>query len=135
MTTKIPPYFQSGNIDAYSDRKEKFHRDAKKILAELAAEIGIDLANYDIRSNLGGAAVSGEVTLHSDNLYIQMYEASVGKRGVQIMYRSCAHRRDYTGDQNNYWEIPATLNIPAQRNAFILACKKLIATRKLKAAA
>lgn len=139
MSTKIPPYFASGNINANSkegaERKEKFHRDAAKILGELALEIGIEAGRFDVRSNLGGQAVSGEVTMHADNLYIQMFESTVGKPGIQVLYRSCAHRRDYSGDQNNYWSTPATLNIPAQRNAFIHACRKLIENRKLKSAA
>lgn len=52
-----------------------------------------------MRSNAAGPAVSGEVTLHSDELYVQV---SCNGGGGEVMYRRCRRRRDYTGERNNY---------------------------------
>jgi len=62
-------------INAYSTsghkRKEKYHRMARKQLHKLAQQLDLDPGDYEIRSNKGGVAVCGEVTLHTDTLYIK----------------------------------------------------------------
>lgn len=133
MATKIPAYFASGHINANTtagaERKRNFHRDAPKILAELADEIGLEKSSYEIKSNLGGQAVSGEVILHGEGIYIKMFESAVGTPGIQMQYRSCKGRRDMTGGPNQAWPTPTTLNIPAMRGNFIRACKNLLGTQ------
>ena len=76
--------------------KEQFHRHARKFLRLLAEDIGLSSVDYDLRSNKGGPAVSGEVTLHSDRLYIQISHFGV----TDILLRSCNGRHDYTGGKN-----------------------------------
>ena len=53
------------------DAKEAFHRTARRQLKLLAAALGLPTGGFDLRSNKGGIAVSGEVTLHADHLYVQ----------------------------------------------------------------
>lgn len=126
----IPAYFAKPGINSYSDegheRKEKFHRDGKKILKQLALEIGLQPGTYEIRGNKGGIAVSGEVTLHADHLYVQMYESCIGSGGIEIMYRSCGSQKDYCGDANNFVKGARELNEPIRRAAFIAKCRALI---------
>lgn len=70
------------------DVKAAFHTAARAFLKGL----GIP---GDIRSNKGGPAVSGEVTLHGDSVYIQLSADS-----EWFFFRTCKGRKDYTGGRN-----------------------------------
>lgn len=83
------------------DYKAKFHSNGKTLLRALAKELELPAKSYDVRSNMGGIAVSGEITLHAENIYIQISE-SFCSRGVDFLVRSCKGRRDYTGGCNNF---------------------------------
>ena len=84
------------------DAKKAFHSAAKKYLKRLRAELGTEYGEADpIRSNKGGIAVSGEVTLHFDGLYVQVSQSFMGDRGI-VMFRSCLSRKDYSGGTNNF---------------------------------
>lgn len=107
------------------ESKAKFHADGKKFLKALAAEIGVT-GKCDIRSNLGGGAVLGEVTLHADSIYIQLFE--FGQPGVRIMYRSCEGRKDYTGGNNMYVDLTDLQSKPEVLDRFIA-----VSTRMAKA--
>jgi hypothetical protein len=80
--------------------KAAFHSESKKVLRALAKALKLEKGQFDLRSNMGGIAVSGEVTLHSDNLYIQFQQSVLG--GTQFMWRTCKGRKDYTGGQNQW---------------------------------
>lgn len=81
-------------------RKKAFHKEGKKFLEKIAKDLGLLKGDYDLRSNLAGMAVSGEVTLHTDTFYLQLSE-SLMYRGVSLLHRSCKGRKDYCGGQNN----------------------------------
>lgn len=87
--------------------KKLFHSEAKRCLRNLADALGYDRCDYDLRSNIAGPAVSGEVTLHSDEIYVQVGCTGYGNG---VMYRRCNGRRDYTGDRNNHVGIAALAN-------------------------
>jgi hypothetical protein len=74
--------------------KRLFHTHARRQLLALAAALGFAPCAFDLRSNRGGIAVSGEVTLHADRLALGAYSG--------ILFRSCDGRRDYTGGVNNF---------------------------------
>jgi hypothetical protein len=79
-----------------ADQKRLFHSEARRRLLELAAALGLAPDEYDLRSNQGGIAVSGEVTLHGDRLYVQASQPATGS-DTGILFRSCEGRRDYGG--------------------------------------
>ncbi len=95
----------SEHIDAYTEpghsRKEKYHRIARKQLHKLAQQLDLKPDDYDLRSNKGGVAVCGEITLHTDTLYVQVSQSCLGA-GREIMFRRCNGRKDYTGEQNHF---------------------------------
>ena len=64
-----------------------------------ALELGSD--SYDIRSNRGGVAVSGEVTLHAEEIWVQLSLGALGP-GHEVMFRRVTGRRDHTGDRNRW---------------------------------
>ena len=83
------------------DAKRLFHSQARRRLLELAAALSLDAGAYDLRSNQGGIAVSGEVTLHADRLYVQVSQPAT-RADTGILFRSCEGRRDYVGGRNNF---------------------------------
>src|SRR3989344_839951 len=87
---------------AYNEAvKREFHSKAGKVLRKLAKLLRFAERDYDLRHNQGGIAVSGEVTLHSDRLYVQVSDAPFG-----VLWRSCEGRKDYCGAPNQWaaWE-------------------------------
>ena len=49
-----------------AERKKLFHAEARRALSALADALGYERSDFDLRSNQGGIASSGEITLHSD---------------------------------------------------------------------
>ena len=117
------------NVHAYdlagSIRKKQLHRHGRAFLASLAAELGLVTGTYDIRSNKGGIAVSGEVTLHADRLYVQLYESCIHP-GVMVLYRTCEGRKDYSGGLNHTWQMADLANRPQDRERFIAQCRAMV---------
>lgn len=100
-----------GILHGYSEesfrRKERFHSLGKKVCRALADALGLSKGSYDVRSNKGGTAVAGEVTLHAENLYIQFSDCAL-RRG--FMVRPCKGRKDYCGGVNNWVDYSALFN-------------------------
>lgn len=94
----------NADLSYNENAKERFHRAGKKALKKIAELMDLQKGDYDIRSNKGGIAVSGEVTLHSDTFYLQVSESFMG-RGKEILYRSCKGRKDYCGGGNNFYSV------------------------------
>ena len=89
------------------DAKRLFHAEARRALKRLADALGLASECYDLRVNAGGPAVSGEVTLHGDRVYVQV---SLGGYGPgPILFRSVRGRRDYSGGQNHWARIDELL--------------------------
>ncbi|HVB17305.1 MAG TPA: hypothetical protein VNF04_12280 [Stellaceae bacterium] len=84
-----------------SEAKRRFHRHARRQLLALAAALGFDDGDYDLRSNAGGIAVSGEATIHGDRLYVQVSQPAT-RADTGVLFRTCEGRRDYTGGRNNF---------------------------------
>jgi hypothetical protein len=84
-----------------ADAKHRFHRQAQHQLLKLADALGFAPGEFDLRSNAGGIAVSGEITLHADRLYVQASQPAT-RADTGILFRSCEGRRDYTGGQNHF---------------------------------
>lgn len=106
----------------HPENKEAFHREAKRLLKLLAGQLGLSRGSYDIRSNMGGIAVAGEVTLHTERLYIQIFKP-LTDMGNQIMYRRCDGRKDFTGGPNHFAKIHRLLDA-----AFIAELRRLAST-------
>lgn len=82
--------------------KAALHTKGRQLLKALATQLGLVEGTYEVRSNKAGPAVSGEVTLHGEKLYVQISEYATGSTGLQMMYRSCSGRKDYRGGHNNF---------------------------------
>jgi hypothetical protein len=93
-------------------QKRLFHTNGRKRLRALAAKLGFAEGSFDLRSNQGGIAVSGEVTLHHDRLYVQICQPATGS-DTGILIRCCKHRQDYTGGPNHFASLSDLDDIPA----------------------
>jgi hypothetical protein len=86
----------------YDDAAKKaFHAAAGRQLKKLAAELGFEKGNFDLRSNRAGPAVSGEITLHHEDLYVQVSQSSSGPER-SVLIRTCEGRKDYSGGRNHF---------------------------------
>lgn len=98
---------------AYDEaQKRLFHSTARARLRRLAAELALPPASFDLRSNQGGIAVSGEVTLHHEQVYVQVSQSALGG-GMGVLIRTCQGRRDYTGGVNNFVALSLLDDVPA----------------------
>lgn len=78
--------------------KEAWKGAGRKVLRQLAKDLGLAKGTYEVRVCEGGIAVSGECILHSDSLYVCLTDGSVcGDAGYA---RRVASRRDYCGERN-----------------------------------
>ena len=94
------------------EQKRRFHSTARARLRKLAAALGFAPATYDLRSNQGGIAVSGEITLHHEHVYVQVSHPAFGG-DTGILIRTCVGQRDYTGGPNHYAPLFLLDDIPA----------------------
>lgn len=81
--------------------KRLFYSRARSQLRRLATALGLAPGSYDLRSNPAGIAVSGEITLHTDCLYVQASQSVMGNANG-ILFRTCKGRKDYVGGPNNF---------------------------------
>jgi hypothetical protein len=85
--------------------KAGWHKRALQAMHNLAKALGYSKGNYDVRSNKGGIAVSGEVTLHTDDIYVQVSQPYNADWDRAILVRTCKGRKDYSGGPNNFFAV------------------------------
>ncbi len=101
------------------EQKKLFHRQARIALHALAKELRFPESSYDLRSNRAGIAVSGEITLHHDRVYIQVCQPATGADSG-ILIRTCDGRRDYEGGGNHLAPL-SLLDHPAELAEYVRA--------------
>lgn len=94
------------------DQKRHFHATARARLRLLAAELGFPPASFDLRSNQGGIAVSGEITLHYESVYVQVSQSALGG-DAGVLIRTCEGRRDYVGGPDHFAPLSLLDDVPA----------------------
>ncbi|MCP4618631.1 MAG: hypothetical protein GY844_19625 [Bradyrhizobium sp.] len=95
-----------------AEAKRLFHSRAKSQLRRIARALGLEPDSYDLRSNEAGIAVSGEITLHGDHLYVQVSQSAMGYYSG-ILFRTCKGRKDFVGGPNNFASLDL-LNRPGE---------------------
>ena len=84
--------------------KRLFHSDGRRALRRLAEALGLAEGSYDIRSNPGGIAVSGEITLHAEEVWVQL-SLDCRSPELEVLYRRVRGRRDHVGDRNHWTSV------------------------------
>lgn len=108
MKKKLSEYWRqplTGYTDETHAEKVAAHYHARRALIQLAKHhLMLPTGEYSVRSNMAGPAVSGEVTLHTHTLYLQIDQSCMGP-GANVMYRRCNGLKDYSGGSNNFCAI------------------------------
>src|SRR6202040_1639503 len=112
MPTTSKPFDFRKRVAYEDDAKRAFHSKARRQLKLLAEALRLEPANYDLRSNKAGPAVSGEITLHADHLYVQACQPATG-HDSGVLFRTCRGRQDYHGGPNNFASLDC-LNRPKE---------------------
>ena len=100
----------AGPLHGYSAaarNKALFHRLGKVLLRFMALDLGYAPGTFAVRNNFAGKAVSGDITLHTDELYVQFSQSRAGTGSLDMLYRTCQGRKDCTGGQNHLLPIAA----------------------------
>jgi hypothetical protein len=79
--------------------KIAMHREGRRVLRALAKELGLEKHEFEVRSNEAGPAVSGEIILHSNHWYIQVFKSGDESK---VLWRLCNGRKDCSGLRNHY---------------------------------
>ena len=97
MTTYEFCQFADSHHFGYNhELKDQFLREARNFLSRLALHLGLAPGSFEIRTNRGGIAAAGEVSLHHDRFVICL-DGGIDFRGARSFYwRTCQNRRDYT---------------------------------------
>ena len=101
------------------EQKKAFHRQARIALRALAKELRLSPNSFDVRSCVGGVAVSGEIILHGETIYIQVCQPATGADSG-ILIRTCEGRRDYEGGRNHLAPL-SLLDRPAELAGYVRA--------------
>ena len=101
MPDVIPAFDFRKRVAYHKWPKRAFHLAARRQLRRLAEALGLAQSSYEIRNNAGGMAVSGEIILHGDQVYVHVFQPATG-HDTGVMFRTCEGRRDYTGGPNNF---------------------------------
>lgn len=128
---KSGPNHHNGYGDENRVHKDEAHRVAEAALRSFALDyLKIPKKSFDVRSNKGGVAVCGEVTLHTDpfpgckaGIYVQFCQYAC--QDHTIMYRTVKDRRDYTGGPNQYTKVEDAFRSDESLNAFANTIRRL----------
>lgn len=115
----------SANASYNPEGKEAFRKEAMRLLRAFAKKgLGLDTNARDLRFNEGGIAVSGEATLHTEFVYIQISGPLYTGRGACILVRACKDRNDYSGMQNNYVTADVLYDVARMKSEVIRICQQ-----------
>ena len=84
--------------------KRVFHQEGRHAMRRLAEALELDPGSYDVRSDKGGVAISGDITLHGEEVWVRL---SLGPFGPdhEIAFRKVRGRDDHFGDRNRWASI------------------------------
>ena len=103
------------NINGYSDSAQAVKTDwlntGRSLMRKLAKELGLPKDSFDIRVNPAGPAVSGDVHLHGDFIYVALEQSCTGN--AMFYWRFCNGRKDFTGQYNRWEKFDVLLDLPA----------------------
>ena len=109
MSTKKLFKLMQSELSYNESNKKAFHAEAKKVLRQVAKDMGLSASEFTISANKGGIAASGEIKLHTDKLYICV-SGPVFTGKTEIMYRQCNGRKESTGGRNQWVCVSRLLN-------------------------
>lgn len=99
---RLAVFAATAQFSYHGANKEIFLRETQRLARHLANELELAEGSFDVRVNRAGIACSGDVTLHSQHLYVSLGAETDFGQGRVFMFRGCRSRRDYVG-LGNQW--------------------------------
>ncbi|OZA00400.1 MAG: hypothetical protein B7X99_04300 [Rhizobiales bacterium 17-65-6] len=84
--------------------KRTFHAEGRAAMRRLAEALEMDEGSFDIRSNKAGPAISGEITLHGEEIWVQLSLSCMGP-DHEVLFRRVRGRDDHCGERNRWASI------------------------------
>lgn len=84
--------------------KRVFHREGRQAMCRLAEALELEPGSYDVRSDKGGVAISGDITLHGEDVWVRLSLSPFGA-GREVAFRRVNGRTDHFGDRNRWASI------------------------------
>ncbi|MDR6790614.1 hypothetical protein J2Y58_003997 [Sphingomonas sp. BE138] len=81
--------------------KDLFHADGRKAMHRLAAALGLAQDRYRVHSNRSHISQSGEITLHGEEVLVQLSLGPLGPDN-EVIYRKVDGRCDTIGDVRRF---------------------------------
>lgn len=95
MKSSIARLISLARSSSYNDEvKRQWRSQSLAFLRRVAKGLNLNKADYSIRFNPGGIAVSGEATLHHNQFYLQLSDFGG-------YWRTCKGQKDYAGGANH----------------------------------
>jgi hypothetical protein len=91
--------------------KEQFISLSRSYLRMIAKELCLTKEQFDLRVNRAGVAVSGDIHLHTDKLYVDFSQSCLGS-DMGFMFRHCESQKDFTGGANRWMKWERLTDIP-----------------------
>lgn len=95
-------FVQGNSFGYHPQNKSVFLHNTARLAERIAQDLELAPGSYDIRTNRGGIAVSGDVHLQSNSLYVSFTADSEFCGAKRFMFRRCRSRKDYVGLQNRW---------------------------------
>lgn len=92
-----------------AEAKTAFHSEGRKAMKRLAAALGLPQGEHEVRSCLAGVAVSGEIILHGNDVFVELSIGCIGP-GHEVMFRRVEGRKDYSGGANHWASLAELLD-------------------------
>lgn len=89
--------------------KTRWLSTGRSILKQLAKALNLPPGSYEVRVNKAGPAVSGDIHLHGEWIYVSLTQ---GFNGGNFMWRYCDGMKDYTGRANHWAQWEQLLDLP-----------------------
>lgn len=89
--------------------KRAFHAEGRRALLRLADALGLAPGSYTVRSNQAGPGVSGDITLHADEIWAQLSVSLIGP-DHEICFRRVRGRDDHIGERNHWASVRELLD-------------------------
>jgi len=81
--------------------KHIFHREGRQAMHRLAEALDLEQGSYDVRSDKGGVAISGDITLHGEEVWVRLSLGYLGPNH-EVAFRRVKGRKDHFGDRNRW---------------------------------
>lgn len=120
----------SGSSEEAQALKEEAHALARRILRDFGQRaLGLDRNRFTVRTNMGGTAVAGETSLHTDpfgphgGVYVLI---GIPMTDGRVLFRAVTDRKDHCGRANHWTTVVNAFGNEPNEREFCDTVKSLV---------